>query len=180
MDKNTKFLMVVMVILAIVTLVFVIYISSQDSIIRQKEDPKEIIKEITENQEVESTKLNTPITEHKSAEEEINDILEKDFVNETGVSYRVTLLGYWNEFKNADWHTSGSHFSPFVAWSYYSTIDDPVYEILTKASDGIKEMAETGNPEKLLDEIREKTLEGTILDVKTGDLKFFPESVPAS
>ena len=57
MDKNTKFLMVVMVILAIVTLVFVIYISSQDSIIRQKEDPKEIIKEITENQEVESTKL---------------------------------------------------------------------------------------------------------------------------
>ena len=52
-----------MVILAIVTLVFVIYISSQDSIIRQKEDPKEIIKEITENQEVESTKLNTPITE---------------------------------------------------------------------------------------------------------------------
>ena len=51
MDKNTKFLMVVMVILAIVTLVFVIYISSQDSIIRQKEDPKEIIKEITENQE---------------------------------------------------------------------------------------------------------------------------------
>ena len=94
MDKNTKFLMVVMVILAIVTLVFVIYISSQDSIIRQKEDPKEIIKEITENQEVESTKLNTPITEHKSAEEEINDILEKDFVNETGVSYRVTLLGF--------------------------------------------------------------------------------------
>ena len=128
------------------------------SLVLKRRSNQTIIKEITENQEVESTKLNTPITEHKSAEEEINDILEKDFVNETGVSYRVTLLGYWNEFKNADWHTSGSHFSPFVAWSYYSTIDDPVYEILTKASDGIKEMAETGNPEKLLDEIREKNI----------------------
>ena len=37
-------------------------------------------------------------------------------------------------------------------------------------------MAETGNPEKLLDEIREKTLEGTILDVKTGDLIFTPST----
>ncbi len=174
MDKNTKFLMISTVALAVITLSFVIYISSQDTIIRQKQDPVEVEKEETEIEDLKTTEPITPITQHKSAEEEINDILEQDLITDTGVSYRVTLLGYWNEFKNADWHTSGSHFSPFVAWSYYSTIDDPVYQISSKASEGMREMAETGAPEKLIDEIREKALEGTILDFNTGSLLFTP------
>ena len=178
MDKNTKFLLVTSILLIIVTIIFTIYVANKEVIVSTEKIDIENKNEqdVDENLNTITDDFTSTVTEHKSAEEEINNLLEKKETYDTGVAYRVTLIGDWNKLKNPDWHVSGSHLSPFVAWSYYNTIDDPVYQVFTKASEGFEIMAETGGTAKLEEELEVEIDKGTVFDYSVGKLIFTPDT----
>ena len=181
MDKNTKFLLVTSIVIIIVTIIFTIYVANKEAIISTEKTGIEnnIKQDLDENLNTIKDDFTSTVTEHKSAEEEINNLLELKETDDTGVAYRVTLIGDWNRLKNPDWHVDGSHLSPFVVWSYYNTIDDPVYQEFTKASEGFEIMAETGGTAKLKEEIEDEIDKGTVFDYGVGELIFTPNTTNA-
>ena len=178
MDRNTKFLLVVSIALMIVTLAFTIYVANKEVIINTDTEDK-VKLDVSDSINETKDDLASTVTEHKSAEEEINNLLEENKTDDTGVAYRVTLIGDWNKLKNPDWHVDGSHFAPFVVWSYYNTIADPVYQEFTEASEGMEIMAETGAITKLKEELENEIDKGTVFDYASGDLIFTPDTTNA-
>ena len=67
--------------------------------------------------------------------------------------YLVTLDGIWSELTHRDFIPKGPHLSPFIAWTHANNFIG--FRERALASDGIKDMAETGAPEKLVNELKE-------------------------
>jgi hypothetical protein len=92
---------------------------------------------------------------------------EKDKLDRFSVVYEVEFVGEWNANDHPTDFPSNAHFSPFVACSHLSS-----YQLFTRglnASEGLKDVAETGNTNKIDEELQLSINAGQVLDFIKGD-----------
>ena len=82
--------------------------------------------------------------------------------------YQVTFDAVWSKDNGHTVIPDGAHFSPFVAWTH--TKDYRAFRSGESASDGIKDMAETGATQLLLAELEQAKQDGKVGAYVTGEL----------
>ena len=78
-------------------------------------------------------------------------------------NYTITFDATWSAETHTDFYVSNAHFSPFVAYSHNGSPETHVFDIGSVASQGIEEMAETGETGLLEGEIQSRVTSGSIL-----------------
>ena len=86
--------------------------------------------------------------------------------------YTVRMRSTWNDDLQPNFHPSGSHLSPMIAWSH--GLKDTIFKSGDVASEGMEIMAETGAPTVLTNEIKALLAKGDILDYGVGEVFFTP------
>lgn len=97
-----------------------------------------------------------------SADEVVEQSNEPVTAPETA-NYTITFNASWSAETHTDFYVSNAHFSPFVAFSHNSEPEGHVFEIGGTASQGIEEMAETGETGLLEVELQSRVTSGYIL-----------------
>lgn len=85
---------------------------------------------------------------------------------ESDATYTVTFKMQWNSTDFPTDYPSNAHFSPLIGWSHPATSD--FFKAGTTATDGIKEMAETGATGTLETELKAKIANNEGLDFVLG------------
>lgn len=90
-------------------------------------------------------------------------MLVSQYSNALEVNYRVTFKGSFTKINHPVTNfPSNPHFSPMIVASHSDHFS--MFQIGATATDGIKDVAETGNPKKLLRELDELESNGVILE----------------
>lgn len=92
--------------------------------------------------------------------QQLQDLYESEELIPKTTLYEVTLVANWNPRDHFAWIPSNPHFSPFFVWSYSD--EDPVFKQGGIATRGVEEMAETGAPAILAEELKNLQEEGAI------------------
>ena len=85
---------------------------------------------------------------------------------ESDATYTVTFKMQWNSTDFPTDYPSNAHFSPLIGWSHPATSD--FFKVGITATDGIKEMAETGATGTLETELKAKIANNEGLDFVLG------------
>lgn len=91
---------------------------------------------------------------------------EDDVVPE-GTKYKVTFTGTWSGASHPTDYPSNAHFSPIIGLSHNASTK--LFTVGSAASEGIKNMAETGGTSPLDDEINAVIAAGNALDLAKDD-----------
>ncbi len=135
----------------------------------------DITPELTkETDETKTPPATLTIRETISPFDEVETAEILDTLPDGQVAYRVWYNASWSKETHPDWFPLGAHLSPMVAWTQVRK--NTIFTIGKKASAGMEEMAETGAPIALTEELDRLRKDKLLVDYAIGSLINAPGS----
>ena len=74
--------------------------------------------------------------------------------------YKIEFIAEWSSKTHSDFNPLEAHFSPFVAYSHNGSNEAAIFSLGKIPTAGVEEMSESGDPNILINEIRNKINSG--------------------